>query len=213
MTRKGWLQNLVVFSLGPACAVRKIQWAHVSAISTQHSTRPSDAPCASERSPWNCITHVCPAARIAVFENSCPNHQRPPVRSLKLRFSSPGLLPQVFPRSCVHGAVTRWRCHPQISPTHSFVLSRPTPRLVSCRVRLQLLFVDNEHFVPHPCTCQQCTPRSSFASWKRPFSTVPRHCDAVDCRARNTLCLAVLCQMCQSMFPHATQRSFHSSHT
>ena len=53
------------------------------------------------------------------------------VRSLQLKFSSPGLLPQVFQHPCVQGAVSQRHCHSRISPTRFFVSPCPTPRLAS----------------------------------------------------------------------------------
>ena len=91
--------------------------------------------CASDRSPWNCDTHVFQilSARLAGFKHSSPNHLPPAFRTLKLRFTSAGLLPQVSLRSRVHSAVTRWRCHTWIYPTHFFAACQHD----SCRVRLQ----------------------------------------------------------------------------
>ena len=129
----------------------RLQWLSVGAVYTQRSARSSIAQVSD---------------RTGTASRTCFNFFRLPFPYLELqlsktlvsitncRFSSRGLCPQVFPRSCVQSTVTRWRCHTWICPTHFLrvVMSDSTScQHVSCRIRLHAAFlVDNEHFAPHP---------------------------------------------------------------
>ena len=126
-TSKGYTQDTVVL-VSPTC--------------THHSSTHFGRDCASERSAWKGTAHVFemmsaafPTVRTAGFKHSCPNHRLPALtasNSISLHLSC-----------CLRS----FRAHAsvalsQISPTHFFVSSCPTPALL----------LGSEHFVPHQCS-------------------------------------------------------------
>ena len=139
------MQNLVVFLLG----TRHVPYTECDLYIPHAIAR----DCASERSPWNCITHelqslptVFLTARIADVKLTCPNHQ---------------LLAFTWPVASSLSALMRpWRCD-------SLALSHPVRFARRVKPCVTIFPVDNEHVVPQQC--QHCTTPCSSASWKRPF--------------------------------------------
>ena len=189
-----------MYSLVPACATHKIQWVHVSAIYTQHSTHRGAPPLTRFNLCRGCLSR----------SSNC-KFQNTPVRLTSCWRSQ--LETQVLftwhVASSLAALMRPWRCdslalsQPDISnPLLRVVVCNSVAcQHVSCRVRLQPFWWMTNTSLRTRAPCQQCTRRCSFASWRRPFSTAPWHHGASDHTARSTSCLAVLCQMLPADVP------------
>ena len=87
--KEGTVPNLVVFSLVIARCYTRYSGVRWSAAYLQSSTRSSDATSTSERSPWNCNTHVSKYHLIRCFTAACNSGSFDPTRfKVKVNYSN-----------------------------------------------------------------------------------------------------------------------------